>query len=256
MSIDNQKMSIILPGRILQFDEVTQLATVLVCVDSLYSNALEQSLSVRRRPIEGVPVHTVSGGGWSITMPVEAGDTCTLYFSQVGYDHWLYNDQDTAGTLAGMPKPHLRRQFNEDDGFALVGFNTVPRAIGNFTKDGSQWRNKDASQSIHLKADKTIEIRTPATVVIDTPDTFIKGNLTVDGEVIGKMNIAAGANVTAGGGLSAGVPLVGTYTMVESGTISGHNIAITGDMATGAVSSYNGHVHLENGAGNDTGGPK
>ena len=91
--IDNETYSIILPARIVEFFPLDQTATVLVCVDSIYSDSSDLQSSRGRVPLEGVPVHTPSGGGWSITMPIKAGDTCILFFSQVGYDHWFYEDK-------------------------------------------------------------------------------------------------------------------------------------------------------------------
>lgn len=209
--IDNQKMSIILPGRIISFDHLTQTASVLISVEAVYSNALALSDTRIRLPIEGVPVHTLSGGGWSLTMPILEGDSCLLLFSQIGYDHWLHEDKDSAGTLAAMPKPWLKRQFSQDDGFAIVGLNTIPRAVESFTSDGSQWRNKDATQSIHLKDNLSIEVTSPLSVtvfapsvivnceeakvnaststVVDCPETEVTGNLKVGGklDVTGKV---------------------------------------------------------------------
>ena len=167
--IDNEEYSIILPGRIVSFDSTTQTAEVLVCADAIYSGSEETRYTVDRVPIPGVPVHVSSGGGWSCTFPIEPGNTCILFFSQVGYDHWFYLDDDVAGTLAGLPKPWLGRKFNEDDGFALVGLNTLPRKIINYSSIHSQWRNEDATQIISLNDDGSIDINSTVKVTINAP---------------------------------------------------------------------------------------
>ena len=82
-----------------------------------------------------------------MTFPVKPGDTCLVSFSQFGYDHWLYNDDDAAGTRDdGNPQPWTFRKFNVQDGFAQVGFNTLPRAISGYSATDSEWRNASAGQ--------------------------------------------------------------------------------------------------------------
>lgn len=197
-----------------------------------------------------------------------------MYFSQFGYDHWLFEDKDEAGTLASLPKPHLRRVFDKQDGLALVGFNTIPRAITSYSANHSQWRNDDASQLISLNEDTSIEITSPTKLTINapevivncetsevnastkvdlnTPDTNLSGNLTVTGEIIGKQSIAAGVNVTAGGGIGAGVSLTAAnedvVTLLVAGVITGNDAKLTGSItADGTISdsgaTLSSHVH-------------
>jgi hypothetical protein len=131
-------------------------------------------------------------------MPIKNGDTCVLFFSQVGYDHWLYHDRDTAGTLANLPKPWLGRQFDENDGYALVGLNTIPRAIQNYSGEHSQWRNEDATQVISLNDDASITIDSTVSltinapiVEINTPDARINGPLHCTGAITSDISISA-----------------------------------------------------------------
>ena len=76
-----------LPGRIVEYFPLTQTATVRICVERNYDSSEALGASVVRGLLEDVPVHTPSGGGWSLTMPITIGDTCILFFSQIGYDH-------------------------------------------------------------------------------------------------------------------------------------------------------------------------
>ena len=196
--IDNEKYSIILPGRIVEYFKEDQTATIQISVESVVSSALDSTSPITRKPLEGVPVHTPSGGGWAITMPIKKGDTCVLFFSQVGYDHWLYQDKDIAGTLANLPKPWLGRQFDENDGYALVGLNTLPRAIQNYSGEHSQWRNEDATQVISLNDDASITIDSTVSltinapiVEINTPDARINGPLHCTGAITSDISISA-----------------------------------------------------------------
>lgn len=254
--IDNQKMSIILFGRIKEYFPETQTATVQISVETVYSSSVSVSETKARKPLEDVPVHTPSGGGWSLTMPIKEGDTCLLFFSQIGYDHWLYEDKDSAGKLAKLPKPWLKRQFSDDDGFALVGLNTLPRAIKNYSTDGSQWRSDDATQNIHLKDDLSIEINSPVSVTINAPSVVVNcetakvaasESMTIDSpkttitgtlDVTGATKLASTLDVAALASLN-GLAVVGAGTATMAGGLSA-----TDDITSGGTSVVN-HTHLD-----------
>ena len=216
--IDNQKFSIILPARIVEYFAETQTATIQICAETLYSDASTTSGLANREPLEGVPVQTPSGGGWAITFPIEAGDTCILFFSQVGYDHWLYEDKDKAGTLAGLPKPWLRRQFSDSDGLAIVGLNTLPRAITDLSTSGSQWRNKNNTQNIHLKDNLDIELNTTASVTVNASTKLVINapNVEVNSAV---STIVTSPTVEVTGNLVVGGTIVSTGTVTGAGVL-------------------------------------
>jgi phage baseplate assembly protein V len=250
--------SLIYPGRIVEYFEATQTATVKICAERIFSNSEVLDATEEREFLRDVPVHTPSGGGWSMTVPINIGDTCILFFSQVGYDHWLYEDKDTAGLVAGRPSPDLRRQFSEDDGFALCGLNTNPRAIASYTMDGSQWRNSDATQHIHLKEDLSIIIDSPLKVTINAPAVEVNcTTATVDATA--SMDVTTPAfNVTSPlstfsgliscSGIGAGAtPTAGKMSV--TGTIDA-----TGDITAAGISSST-HTHTEQGDGNETSTP-
>lgn len=273
--IDNQKYSIILPGRIVEYFAEDQTATVQVCAETIYSDATSDNNLRTREPLEDVPVHTPSGGGWAITMPIKAGDTCILFFSQIGYDHWLYEDKDKAGLLAAKPKPWLKRQFSEDDGYALVGLNTIPRAIKSYTTDGSQWRNEDATQNIHLKEDLSIEINSPVSVTINAPAVVVNcetadinattkttvnspksqftGDVQVDGtlDVTGATTLASTLDVTGAITGKGGLAVSGGSGASVSGSmaVTGGDLTTDQDVVAGGT-SLKQHAHTDSVGGN------
>jgi len=177
--IDNDDMSIILPGRIVTYYPTDQTADIQISAERIFSNIDSLLQQTDRQLLLDVPVHTPYGGGWSVTFPIKTGDTCLLCFSQIGYDHWLYKDLDRGGTVERQPVPHLKRQFSEDDGFAMVGFNTKPRAIQSYHPTHSQWRDEDASQVISLNDDETITITSPVALTINAPSVVVNCETTV-----------------------------------------------------------------------------
>lgn len=215
--IDFTDYMITFPARIVNFYPETQLADIQISAELLYNNNDNLDNLGTRQVIEKVPVHTPYGGGWSVTFPIVAGDTCLIIFSQIGYDHWLYEDKDTGGMIENSPKPHLNRVFNENDGFALVGFNTLPRAIESYSSTDSEWRNSDRTQRISLEAggriviDSTtdVDILADTDVSITAPTVTITGTVNVTGE-INLNGIALSTHVHSGvttGGSNTGGPV-------------------------------------------------
>lgn len=168
LSIDNCNFNF--PIRIVEFYPEDQTADIIICAEKVTKDSTENQKSNKRGMIERVPVHILRGGQYAFTQPIEAGDTGTVYFSQVGYDHWLYEDKDEAGLLSGLPKPWLKRKFSEDDGFCTVGFGTIPRTIQNYSSTDSEWRNTDVSQVIRLKPNGDIELITTSKVYVKAPE--------------------------------------------------------------------------------------
>jgi len=213
-----------LPGRIVEYDPVTQSAEILICAEFIANFNTEYDIQVGHETLLGVPVHTASGGGWSVTFPIKKDDTCLILFSQVGFTHWLLDDKDKAGLFHDEPAPELCRGFTPEEALALVGFNTLPRAITSYATDGSQWRNANATQSIHLKEDGTIQIDTGADVVVNC----VNANVTATADVT---TTCVNSTVTATGTAHFETPLV---------TMSG-NLTVTGTVSA-AVGAFSGAV--------------
>ena len=241
--INTNLYSINLPARIITYYPENQTADIQICAERIASDAENDSEVVVREPLLEVPVHTPSGGGWAMTMPIKAGDTCILFFSQIGYDHWLYEDKDTAGTLAKLPKPWLQRKFSEDDGYALVGLNTLPRAIQSYSAVDSQWRNSDATQIIDLREDLSIVITSPVSITINAPECIVNApsttvnsdtttvNATVQADVVAPIT-----NITSSTSVTLTTPMT---TMTGNCAVLGA-LAVTGGIGGGGAAPASG----------------
>lgn len=225
--------SISFPGRIVKYYPEEQLADIQISAERAFSSSEELNSLAKRSIIKNVPVHTPSGGGWALTVPIKSGDTCLILFSQVGYDHWLYEDKDTGGTIAGNPVPWLRRKFSVNDGFAIVGFNTIPRAIQSYHPTHSQWRNVDVTQVISLNDDNSITITSPVSVTINAPSVVV--NCT-DAEV----NASNDINLDAGETLTATARFL-SFIGTDSSTMHG-DFSMTGTLTLNGV-VVNDHIH-------------
>lgn len=239
---DDTDMSVILPGRIVSYYPANQTADITISAEKIFSNTEGKEQLSTRQMLVGVPVHTPYGGGWSLTFPIKTGDTCLIVFSQIGYDHWFYQDKDLGGTVESMPVPPLKRKFSEDDGFAMVGFNTIPRKIQSYHATHSQWRNDIADQVISLNDDKSITITSPVSVTINAPDVNVNCET---------------ADITASTKTTIDTPLTeitGNLLMVNG------NFTMTNGIFTGQGVNFNNHIHSQGSDSNgdaevDTGSP-
>jgi len=267
----NEEDYICFPGRVVKYYPEDQTADVQLCAEKVYSNA-ENNLSLFTRGIvPHMPVHTPSGGGWSMTMPIKTGDTCILFFSQIGYDHWLFNDKDTGGTLVGNPEPHLMRSFDVNDGYALLGLNTLKRAISTYHPENSEWRGPDSSlQVIRLKPDHHIEIESSVQVTVIAPhvqvncDTMTASVGTLAEVTCPQVNLISATsiacttplfsisgNLLVGGAIgSGGAPVPASGATVSGPLVSDSTGTFTNVLSGGT--SVNAHVH-SNPEGGSTG---
>lgn len=166
--IDDYNFS--MPGRIVSYDPVEQLSTVLISNLRTYSNSDSTERQSKRVQLVDVPTYTPGGGGWHMTFPIKPGDPCMLSFSQFGYDHWLFEDKDSAGVRQdGQPMPWTERRFSLRDGFCQVGWNNIPKAVTSYHATASQWRNSEADQVISLNSDKSITLTSPVALTVNAP---------------------------------------------------------------------------------------
>ena len=230
--------NIVMPGRVIEYFPATQTATVSVSGERIFWTKNDSEGMVERGNLYDVPVHTASGGGYSITMPIKEGDTCLMLFSQFGYDHWLWKDEDTAGQFANNPAPWLRRKFSNKDGLCMVGFNTIPRAIPNYSATDAEFRNSDLSQYISLRENGDVDIAGPAagsltlatSYAVTVPETVWEGNLTMNGST---------HSITGATTITGAVGIVGALAMNGNGISGVANPTGPTDVVTKAYGDAN-----------------
>ena len=262
MDIDDYH--IILPGRIVEYFAGDQTATVTISAERTFEDTSSISGSEENITLKDVPVHTPFGGGWSLTFPIKPGDTCLLVFSQCGYDHWLFEDKDTAGRFKERSAYWLDRKFDTDDGFAFVGFNTIPKAIQDYSPIHSQWRNDVADQIITLNEDGTIDATSPIEITINAPSVIINAETTVVNSTtsttintpIAAVNATTSATITTP---VATIAAATSCTITSAMTNIVGPLTVTGPVIVPAITvggkGFTSHTHNENGDGGGVTGP-
>lgn len=148
-----------------------------------------------------VPIKYPSGGGWTLTFPIKAGDEGTVHFSSRCIDNWW---------VGGGVQPPLQsngvgslRMHDLSDGFFVLGGKSQPNYLNPVPSTSSvQFRDNAGQNIISFDANNGFSITMPGGVM--TLDK--NGNLYVSG------NIIAGYN---------GTDQVGVQTHKHSGVQTG-----------------------------------
>lgn len=120
-----------------------------------------------------VPLFVLSGGNFSITSPVKKNDECLVIFGDTGMDWWWQN--------GGVQQALGTRRHDLSDGFALVGFRSLPNSVSNYSTNSLQIRNKDKSVLIELT---TTEVNIKGgTVNVSGSTVKIGSSTTIDNKV-------------------------------------------------------------------------
>lgn len=147
-----------------------------------------------------VPVYFPSGGGYSLTFPVQEGDEALAVFSSKCIDSWWQQ---------GGPnnvRPDLR-MHDLSDAIVFVGIKSIPQNIPDISEDGVQLRDNAGTTYVGI-TDGVITFKSPSLVKIDAPNTQcnnleVTGTLTANGKNVGSTHTHGG--VTTGVG-TTGVP--------------------------------------------------
>ena len=145
--------------------------------------------------LSDVPVVFPTGGGWSLTLPIQPGDECLAVFSDAALDAWLQS-----GGIDNAPISQRRHSLS--DAMAVFGLRSTPNGLDGYSTDSMQIRSDDGTVVIDL-ADDQITITAP-TVVVNAQNVTLGSSTTVDKV---KFLTHTHSGVTTGGGVS-GPPVV------------------------------------------------
>lgn len=96
------------------------------------------------------PVQFVGAGGFSVTFPIKEGNECLLVFASRCIDAWWQN--------GGIQPPLELRMHDLSDGFALIGFKSLPNVVPDISTTSAQLRSDDGTVFVDLSDDKvTVE---------------------------------------------------------------------------------------------------
>jgi phage baseplate assembly protein gpV len=198
-----------LPGTINSFDATKQTASVQPVI-RMKRQQQDGTIIDETMPLcLDCPVIFPSGGGYSLTFPLVAGDECLILFADRCIDSWWQS--------GGIQVQAELRLHDLSDGFVLAGPRSQPRKLGNYSTTATELRSDDGTLSVSVnQGTGVVTVKAPTKIRLESPLTELTGNLTVNGSVV-----ATGEGIFNGGhtvsahkhsGVQAGASLTGNAT--------------------------------------------
>jgi phage baseplate assembly protein gpV len=187
---------------IVQSFNATAMTVVVQCalLENVRINGVQQSVDLGL--ISDVPVAIPRAGGYSLTMPIAAGDECLLIFADGCIDAWFQS--------GGQQSRIDGRRHALSDAIAIFGLSSTPRALTSYSTTAMQLRSDDGLTVIELGASEITIKANMVTVqghqinVTGSTNVAISGNntTTIDGK---DFLLHTHSGVTAGGGMTGPV---------------------------------------------------
>jgi len=156
------KIQTSVPGIIQSFNPDDMTCTVQPAISGQVRDETGALTGVELPLLVDCPVQFPSGGGCTLTFPVTADDECLVVFSSRCIDAWWQS-----GGIQAQPE---LRMHDLSDGFALLGFRSVPRVIDGISGTAAQLRTDDGAAFVEVDSvTHTINITTSAQVNLTAP---------------------------------------------------------------------------------------
>lgn len=210
-------------GQIVAFNAAEQTADVKFLVKRIQEVSPQGVPTYAERPaLIRVPCITLFGGNAFLSMPIQEGDSCLLFFNDVESDGWMFN--------GGVNEPVSQRTHDSSDAFALVGVNALVDTIATYLSNGIRLSYGDnGTCQIDLQS---AAINTLAALFTHT------GNMKITGTLEVAENVKCDANLQ----------VVGTMSGTGGTITSSDSIAATQLHAgNGATGTYINSVTVVNG---------
>ncbi len=131
------------PGIIQSFDPVEQVVTVQPAIRERVRDQYGNLSWVDLPLIPDVPIVMPRAGGFTLTLPVHAGDECLVIFGDMCMDSWWAS--------GGVQNQAERRRHDLSDAFAILGTWSQPRVLTGYSTSSVQLRTDDGTAYIELK---------------------------------------------------------------------------------------------------------
>lgn len=164
------------PGIVESVDWAQMTCEVQPAIQGIVSNEDGTQTFVNLPLLLDVPIVFPSAGGFTITMPLAAGNEVLVVFASRCIDAWWQS--------GGIQKPIEYRMHDLSDGFAFPGPKSLPNVVPAISTTALQIRNDVGTSYIEMSADGKIKLVSPVALEI-TGDVLITGDLAVTGEVTG-----------------------------------------------------------------------
>ena len=184
-----------LPGAIVSYDATRKTA---VCKPGIKRIFRGEMGAVDLPDLVDCPVYFPSGGGFTLSFPVAAGDECLLVFSERAIDMWWQNGIKLTKNGAQLPSEY--RTHDLSDAFVFVGISSQAHMPSGLATDAVELRANDGSSKVSIDQSGNVTINAAGSVTVAA-----SGNTNVTGAQV-LLNAPPGANALLNGVVLAGDP--------------------------------------------------
>lgn len=210
-----------LPGIIESFDPVKLTCIVQPSIQAVRRSADNVISNITLPLLLDCPVVFPMGGGFTLTMPLAAGDECLVVFAS--------RCIDAAWQSGGVQPQAEYRMHDLSDGFVVPGWRSQPRQLSGVSTTSAQLRSDDGATFVEVAVDR-VNVVAPAQVNVTAP----------------LVNIVAETKVTM---MTPNVEITGRLSVLNVDGVSqpcviNGDIITNGDVIAGPNEiSLVGHVH-------------
>ena len=138
-------LRVAMPGTVVSFDPVEQTVTVQPAIKERVIVDQDRTVqSVAMPLLLDVPIVFPRAGGFTLTMPVRAGDECLVIFADSCIDAWW--------SQGGVQVQAEKRRHDLSDAFAIMGITSQPRRVTGYSTTSAQLRTDDGTQCIDISS--------------------------------------------------------------------------------------------------------
>ena len=165
------------------------------------------------------PVVFPSGGGFTLTFPLRAGDECLVVFASRSIDGWW--------ALGGLKNSTNVRMHDLSDGFVIAGVNSKPNVIPSISTSSTQLRSDDGATYVDVASGVVTVHATTVTVNSTTSTINASGGATVNANTQINGNLIVSGSITDQNGAHGTLQHVRdnynvhTHTDPQGGSVSG-----------------------------------
>jgi len=135
-----------IPAIIQSFDAVNQTVTAQIAIKERIIDKNGNLTFVEIAPLVDVPISIPKAGGYSLTLPITAGDECLLVFNDMCIDSWF--------SYGGVQSWIDKRRHDLSDAVAIIGISSEPTAIENYSVNSAQLRNETGTAYVEIKGEE------------------------------------------------------------------------------------------------------
>jgi hypothetical protein len=167
------KMWTALPALVVDVDLDAQTLSAQPAIQAVVRDKDNNTSNITLPILINVPIIFPRGGGFALTLPVQADDEVLIVFSSRCIDSWWQS--------GGVGVQVEQRLHDLSDGFAILAPTSQPKKLTGVSSDSVQIRNESGDSFIEIDSTGKIRLISTSSVEINSPEILLQGPTSVTG---------------------------------------------------------------------------